>query len=84
MKKFHTSFFFDRLRISSLRGNIKYKTGSLMESAFSKKRLGQLRQLLHEHATLDLQEDELYEAATSIVRYTAGRLLRDASKESEV
>ena len=55
-----------------------------MERAFSEKRLGQLRQLLHEHATLDLQEDELYEAATSIVRYTAGRLLRDASKESEV
>lgn len=58
--------------------------GKPMEAAFSKKRLRQLRQLLHEYATLDLQEDELYEAATSIVRFVAGRLLRDASKESEV
>lgn len=55
-----------------------------MQAAFSERRLKQLRQLLHEYATLDLQEDELYEAATSIIRYTAGRLLRDASKESEV
>jgi len=55
-----------------------------MQAAFSEKRLEQLRQLLHEYAKLDLQEAELYEAATSIIRYTAGRLFRDASKESEV
>lgn len=55
-----------------------------MQAAFSEKRLEQLRQLLHEYATLDLQEDELYEAATAIVRFVAGRLFRDASKESEV
>lgn len=42
-----------------------------MQAAFSEKRLGQLRQLLHEYATLDLQEDELYEAATAIVRFVA-------------
>lgn len=55
-----------------------------MQSAFSKKRLEQLRQLLHDYVNLDLQEVELYEAATSIIRYVAGRLIRDASKESEM
>lgn len=54
-----------------------------MEQAFSKKRLDQLRHLLHDYAHLDIQDDDLYEAATSIVRFVAGRLLRDASKESE-
>lgn len=55
-----------------------------MEAAFSEKRLRQLCHLLHDCVHLDLQDDELYEAATSIVRFVAGRLLRDASKESEV
>lgn len=55
-----------------------------MQAAFSEKRLRQLRHLLHNYAHLDLQDDDLYEAATSIIRFVAGRLLRDASKESEV
>ena len=55
-----------------------------MESAFSQKRLDQLRHLLRNYAHLDLQDDDLYEAATSIIRFVAGHLLRNASKESEV
>lgn len=55
-----------------------------MEQGFSEKRLRQLHHLLHNYAHLDLQDDDLYEAATSIIRYATGRLLRDASKESEV
>ena len=55
-----------------------------MQAAFSQKRLEQLRQLLHECVGISASDDELYEAATSIVRFTAGRLLRETSRESEV
>lgn len=55
-----------------------------MEAVFTEERLSELRQLLKECVGLEVEDDDLYTAAISVVRYTAGKLLREASKESEV
>ena len=55
-----------------------------METVFTEKRLSELRQLLEEYVGLRVEDDDLYVAATAIVHFTAGKLFRKASEESEV
>ena len=47
-----------------------------MQSAFTPKRLTELHQLVRDHLGFELDENEVYDCMTSILRMAAGKALR--------
>lgn len=54
-----------------------------MQSAFTPKRLAELRKLVQDCLGFDLDESEVYDCMTSILRIAAGKALREQTPGKE-
>lgn len=54
-----------------------------MQSAFTPKRLTELHQLVRDHLGFELDENEVYDCMTSILRMAAGKALRGQTSRKE-
>lgn len=54
-----------------------------MQSAFTSKRLAELRKLVRDCLGLELDENEVYDCMTSVLRMVAGKALRGQTSGKE-
>lgn len=54
-----------------------------MQSAFTSKRLAELRKLVRDCLGLELDENEVYDCITSVLRMVAGKALRGQTSGKE-